>query len=399
MAMALEGVRILDLSVFQQGTHASAMLADLGADVIKIESYDNPDPGRASGGDPAPNGIRPYFAILNRNKRGIALDLKNPIGRETFLKLIETADIFHSNMRMGVLERMNLTYDVVKQRNPRIIFSQATGWGHLGPDAEAHLGSVDGLAQARGGLLSINGTKESGPHNVPLSLADQIGGMISAFGMMAALWEREKSGVGQEVNTSLYGSQLALQNFNITGAMWNQKNPELRGKDEARPHWGTYVCSDGGLLMVAGTTPDRWWKEFCETVGSPESGEGTYSKNQVDTAWCVKTRAALGQCFATKTRDEWMSILSPKFLVQPVRKYLEIAEDPQAWANGYLTKIAWGEAELPIVGLPVHMSRTPGSVRTLAPEVGQHTEEILLEAGWSWEEIAAMREAGAFGKE
>ena len=151
--------------------------------------------------------------------------------------------------------------------------------------------------------------------------------------------------------------------------------------------------------MVAGTTPDRWWKEFCETVGSPESGEGTYSKNQVDTAWCVKTRAALGQCFATKTRDEWMSILSPKFLVQPVRKYLEIAKDPQAWANGYLTKIAWGEAELPIVGLPVHMSRTPGSVRTLAPEVGQHTEEILLEAGWSWEEIAAMREAGAFGKE
>ncbi|MGE3855519.1 MAG: CaiB/BaiF CoA transferase family protein [Dehalococcoidia bacterium] len=398
MPMPLEGVRILDLSVFQQGTHASAMLADLGADVIKIESYDNPDPGRGSGGDPGANGIRPYFAILNRNKRGIALDLKNPVGRETFLKLCETADVFHSNMRLGVLERMNLTYDVVKARNPRIIFSQATGWGHRGPDAEAHLGSVDGLAQARGGLLSINGTKESGPHNVPLSLADQIGGMISAFGMMVALWEREQSGVGQEVNTSLYGSQLALQNFNITNAMWNQKNPELRGKDEARPHWGTYTCQDGGLLMVAGTTPDRWWKEFCATVGAPECGEGTYSKNQVDTAWCVKTRAALGACFATKTRDEWMSILSPKFLVQPVRTYLEIAEDPQAWANEYLTHVPHGEDRLPVVGLPVHMSRTPGSVRHLAPEVGQHTEEVLLEAGWSWEEIAAMREAGAFGK-
>ena len=397
MAMALAGVRILDLSVFQQGTHASAMLADMGADVIKIESFDTPDPGRGSG-EVAANGIRPYFAILNRNKRGISLDLKNEAGREIFMRLLDTADIFHSNMRAGVLERLNLTYDVVSARNPRIILSNATGWGHLGPDAEAQLGSVDGLAQARGGLLSINGTRESGPHNVPLSLADQIGGMISAFGMMVALWERAQSGKGQEVNTSLYGSQLALQNFNITGAMWNQKNPQLRGKDEARPHWGTYTCADGGLLMVAGTTPDRWWADFCAEVGAPECGEGTYSKNSPDTEWCIKARARLGVQFATKTRDQWMALLSPRFLVQPVRTYLEIGQDPQAWANGYMTKVTGpaGE-ELPLVGLPLHMSRTPGSVRHLAPEVGEHTAEVLSEAGFTADEIAALGVRGAFG--
>src|SRR4051812_42439905 len=133
--MALEGIRILELTAFQQGTHASAMLADMGADVIKIESHNAPDPGRGSG-EAAANGLRPYFEILNRNKRGVAIDLKNEAGREIFLRLIETVDIFHSNMRMGVLDRLNITYDVLKERNPRIIFSQATGWGHVGPDAE-----------------------------------------------------------------------------------------------------------------------------------------------------------------------------------------------------------------------------------------------------------------------
>src|SRR5690606_28912577 len=121
--------------------------------------------------------------------------------------------------------------------------------------------------------------------------------------------------------------------------------------------------------------PDRWWKAFCEELGAPECGEGTYSKNATDTAWCVKTRARLGQSFATKTRDEWMSILSPRFLVQPVRTYLEIGQDPQAWANEYLTKVRLydGEGYL-VVGLPIHMSLIPCFVRHLALEVGQHTE-------------------------
>src|SRR5690606_37035702 len=147
---------------FQQGTYATAMLADMGADVIKIESPDHPDPGRGSL-ELAPNGRRGYYEHLNRNKRGVCIDLKNPEGRELLLKLVETADIFHNNMRPGVLKRLELTYDVLRERNPRIIMSNATGWGHLGPEAEAQAGSMDILAQARGGIMSVTGTPETGP--------------------------------------------------------------------------------------------------------------------------------------------------------------------------------------------------------------------------------------------
>ncbi len=395
----LHGIRVLDMSVFQQGTYASAMLADMGADVIKIESPDHPDPGRGTGIDNAPSGLRAYFEHLNRNKRGISLDLKLPEGREVFLKLVETADIFHNNMRPGVLERLDLTYPVLRERNPRIIVSNATGWGHLGPDAEARLGAMDILAQARGGIVSVTGSKEVGPLPVGVPFADHVGAILSAYGMMVALWERAQSGEGQEVNSSLYAGQLCIQGFNITHAMWHGKDPSLRGADEQRPHWSAYECADGGLLMVGGGTPDRWWKDFCEVLGCPDAAEGRYSKNMMDPEWCGKTRRRLAEVFRTRTRDEWMALLSPRFLVQPVRTYLEIAEDPQAWANGYLVDVSREDGEpLPTVGVPVHLSRTPGSVRHLAPELGQHTEEVLLEAGYDWDGISRLRDAGAFGE-
>ena len=389
MAFALEGIRVLDLSVYQQGPYAAAMLADMGADVIKIEPPDTGDLGRVNGDA--------YFETLNRNKRGLALDLKNEAGREAFLRLVETADIFHNNMRPGVLDRLNLTYDVLKARNPRIIVSHATGWGHLGPDAEAQLGSFNGLAMARGGLYSVNGTTDSPPHPVPVPLADQVGAMISAYGMLVALVERDRSGVGQEVNTSLYGSQLAMQSHGITNAMWQGKNPSFRS-EKSSPRGAAYECSDG-LLQLAGGAPDRWWSSFCEAMGVPELAEGVYSKNALDRAWCDRAYDRLAAIFVTRPRDEWMAKLSPRFHVQPVRTYLEIAEDPQAWANGYITNVPWKDGtERPAVGVPVHMSRTPGSIRHFAPKIGEHTDEILAESGFSAQEIASLRESGAFGE-
>ena len=400
MSLPLAGIRVLDMSVFQQGTYASAMLADMGADVIKIEAPDHPDPGRGTGLDLAPNGLRPYFQHLNRNKRAISLDLKNAHGRDVFLRLIESADIFHNNMRPGVLKRLGLTYETVSERNPRIIVSSATGWGHRGPDAEAELGSMDILAQARGGIMSVTGTPETGPLPVGVPFADHVGAIVSAYGMMVALWEREQSGKGQEVNTSLYGSQLAIQGFNITSAMWSGRDPERLPPEERRPHWNAYPCADGKLLMVGGGTPDRWWADFCAELGVSELGEGNYSQQARDPAWRAGTITRLRAVFATAPRDEWVERLQPRFFVQPVTTYLEIAADPQAWANGYLSTVAHEglDEPVPMVGPPVHLSRTPGSVRTLAPELGQHTEEVLLEAGFSWGEISAVRSRGAFGE-
>ena len=398
--LPLAGVRVLDMSVFQQGTYASAMLADMGADVVKIEGPQSPDPGRASGIGLAPNGLSPYFQHLNRNKRAICLDLKHERGRETFLKLVETADIFHNNMRPGVLDRLGLTYEVLKERNPRIIVSNATGWGNEGPDAEAQMGSMDILAQARGGIMSVTGTPETGPLPVGAPFADHTGAIISAFGMMAALWEREQSGEGQVMDTSLYGSQLCIQGLNMTSAMWGVP---LRGlvSDEGRPpHWTRYLCQDGMYLLVGGGQPAKWWAEFCDVMGAPELAEGGAPAHMASDRNRVR-RARLQEIFLTKTRAEWLSILQPEFFVQPIADYLEIAEDEQPWANGYLTNMPDPrdpEAPfLPTVGPPVRLSRTPASIRAAAPEFGQHTEEVLQEAGFDWEQIAELREAGAFG--
>jgi crotonobetainyl-CoA:carnitine CoA-transferase CaiB-like acyl-CoA transferase len=388
------------MSVFQQGTYASAMLADMGADVVKIESPDHPDPGRGTGMDNSPNGLRPYFQHLNRNKRGISLDLRNEAGREVLLKLVETADIFHNNMRPGVLERLNITYDVMAERNPRIIVSRATGWGHLGPDAERELGSMDILAQARGGIMSVTGTPDSGPLPVGVPFADHTGAIISAYGMMVALWERQESGIGQEVNTSLYGAQLTIQGFNVTNAMWANQDQQRVAPEHRRPHWNAYPCSDDKLIMLGGPVADRWWDAFCDEIGAPELAQGgNYTANMRDEDLRERTIARLHEVFATKPRDTWIDQLQPEYFVQPVSTYLEIAEDEQAWVNGYLTNIPNDDdVALPTVGVPVHLSRTPGSIRHIAPELGQHTEEVLLEAGYDWDDISSLREQGAFGE-
>ena len=265
--LPLAGVRILDMSVFQQGTYASAMLADMGADVVKIEGPDSPDPGRGSGIGLAPNDLSPYFQHLNRNKRAICLDLKHERGRETFLKLVETADIFHNNMRPGVLDRLGLTYEVLKERNPRIIVSNATGWGNEGPDAEAQMGSMDILARARGGIMSVTGTPDTGPLPVGAPFADHTGAIISAFGMMTALWEREHSGEGQVIDTSLYGSQLCIQGLNITSAMWGRPAPRPGRRR------GPTAALDA-LPLPGRPVPPRWRRPARQVVDGVLRGDG-----------------------------------------------------------------------------------------------------------------------------
>ncbi|MFN8556757.1 MAG: CoA transferase [Dehalococcoidia bacterium] len=398
MALPLEGIRVLDMSVFQQGTYSSAMLADMGADVVKVEAPDHPDPGRGAMPLPGANQRQPYFEHLNRNKRAVCLDLKNPRGRDVLFRLVETADIFHNNMRPGVLRRLGITYETLRQRNPRIIMSNATGWGHLGPDAEAERGAMDILAQARGGLMSVTGTPETGPLPAGVPLADHIGAIISAYGMMVALFERERSGEGQEVNTSLFGGMLTIQGFNITASIWSGQNQQRIDPAAGRPHWNSYLCADGEPIMLGFGTPDRWWPGFCEMLGCPDLAEGRYSQNSADEGWRRKARVRLAAIFLTRTRDAWLRLLQPHYLVQPIASYLEIAKDPQAWANGYLDYLPRQEGEpLPTVGVPVKLSRTPGSLRLPAPELGQHTEEVLLEAGYTWEEISDLQQAGAFG--
>ena len=395
MPLPLEGYRILDLSIWQQGTYATAMLADMGADVIKIESYANPDPGRGLQQDVPRNA---YFNTLNRGKRSILIDMKNPAGMEVFWRLVQTADVFHNNMRGGVMERLGVTFETIQQHNPRCIFSSATGWGHLGP--ERYKGAMDMLAQARGGFMSVTGEGEDGPPTpAGFPQADHVGAMVSGYSIVLALLSRERHGEAQEVNTSLYGSQILIQSYNITGAMWSGNLIGRRKHDERPPTWNHFKAGDGKWFMVGFLPADKWWPQFCDVLGSQELKQDPYRTGVQRLERLGEVTAKMDAIFATKTRDEWIALFHAQdLLVQPVMDYLEIGKDPQAWANGYIVEVpdengkAW-----PMVGSPVHLSKTPAQLKKQAPEFGQHTEEVLLESGFTWDEVEAYRAKGAFG--
>lgn len=393
--LPLEGYRILDLSIWQQGTYATTMLADMGADVIKIESPSNPDPGRGVG---TPDTLGAYFHSLNRGKRGIVLDLKCEAGQEAFWRLVETADVFHNNMRYGAMERLGVTFDKIQRVNPRCILSNATGWGHLGP--EAYTGAMDTLAQARGGFMSVTGEgEESPPMMAGFPQADHVGAIVSGYSIVLALLHRERTGEAQEVNTSLYGSQLNIQSFGITAAMWSG---QMRGRlrhDQRPPTWNHYQAGDGKWFMIGALPPDKWWREFCDVMGLPELAEGEFATVVGRQPHNEEIVAKMDAVFATRTRDEWVRAFQERnLLVQPVADYFEIAADPQAWANDYLVRVPDGEGgERPMVGSPVHLSKTPARIDHMAPEFGQHTEEVLLEAGFTWDEVEGLRARGAFG--
>lgn len=397
MALPLEGYRVLDLSVWQQGSYASAMLADMGADVIKIESYSNPDPGRTTlaAGSSERNA---YFHSLNRGKRSILLDLKAEAGQEVFWRLVQTADVFHNNMRGGVLERLGISFERLQAANPGCIMSSATGWGHLGPDRTT--GSMDTLAQARGGFMSVTGEGADGPPTMAgFPQADHVGAIVSGYGIVLALLHRERGGEAQEVNTSLFGSQIAIQTFNITGALWaNEMRPRMTHQ-ERRPTWNHFQGGDGKWFMIGALPADKWWVTFCEVMGAPDLALPPYVTAEDRQARNAEVIARMDAIFMTRTRDEWVDAFQARdLLVQPVLDWIEVGGDPQAWANGYMVEVPDEHGRLwPMVGSPVHLSKTPAQIARQAPAFGQHTEEVLLELGYSWEELTSLRQRGAFG--
>ena len=399
MPQPLEGYRIVEVTMWQQGTYATAMLADMGADVIKIESYANPDPGRGLGAlQPGSAPLTAYFDTLNRGKRSIALDLKHERGMEVLWRLIEGADVFHNNLRGGAMERLGITYETLTERNPSIIYSSASGWGHLGPDR--HVGSMDTLAQARGGFMSVTG---EGPDRPPqpagFPQADHVGAIVSGYGIVMALLHRERTGEGQEVNTSLYGSQMCIQTFGITGALWSGEMRGLSRREDRSPTWTHYEAGDGKWFMIGALPPDKWWPGICDVIGAPELAEDPYRTAADRMSRHTELVAKLDAIFATKTRDEWMALFHEHdVLAQPVSDYLEIGEDEQAWANGYLVNVKDAEGkQWPVVGSPVHLSKTPALIERLGPRFGEHTESVLRETGYTWEQIESLRDAGAFG--
>jgi crotonobetainyl-CoA:carnitine CoA-transferase CaiB-like acyl-CoA transferase len=377
------------------------MLGDLGADVIKIEERIGGDPGR---GVARMAGIdlseRPnfYFEANNRNKRGITLDLKRPEGLEIIHALVERSDVFVQNFRQGVADRIGLGYESLKRRNPRIIYASATGYGPKG--AESGDPSFDYLGLARSGIMLAAGEPEMPPLAIAGGVADQMGAVMLAYGVLAALIARERFGIGQLVDASHLGSMTWLQGLSVAARlMMGFAIPRQSRTGAVNPLWNHYRCADGRWIALGMLQPDRQWADLCRALGLPAlADDPRFATMPVRAGNAMELIAILDQTFATKPFDEWSRILRAggDFIFTHVNSVDDLPDDPQVQANRYVTEFdhpAFGPTK--VVGLPIGLSETPGAIERPAPEFGQHTEEILTEVlGRSWDDVARLKEAG-----
>ena len=396
----LSGIKVIEISTFQQGPVSGMRLGDLGADVIKIEPKE---------GDPARRHMRTieaefkvkgdnyYFEHANRNKRGIVLDMKKASGMEAFLKLIDSADVFLNNMSIGAPLRLGIGPDELLARNPRLIYAQASGWGRKGPAANSL--SFDYTGIARSGLMMAAGEDKTPPCMILPGLGDELGGLMSAWGVTLALFAREKTGKGQVVDTSLMGSVVAMLGHLISGtAMLKQEFPRFVRTNMGNAMYNHYCCKDGKWLAIAHLDPDRWWAKVCGALGLEKLiNDPKYSTFAARSDNRKELVALFDEAFASKTRDEWMKILEEHGCIfTPIQSIPEVVEDPQLLANKYVIDInhpTYGQTKT--MGFPWDLSDTPASWRRRAPKLGEHTEEVLLEIGYSQEELAKLREEGA----
>ena len=401
MSLPLEGIRVLDWTIWQQGPICSSMLADMGADVIKIEQTGIGDPGRSlvSAGGAEVKRANWYFESHNRGKRGITLDFSKPEGREVLYALAEKSDVFVQNFRQGVAARLGLDYTTLREKNPRLIYASATGYGPHGPESGEP--SFDHLGLARSGIMLAAGEPDMPPLGISGGIADQMGGAMLAYGVMTALFARERTGRGQEVNGSHLGSMLFLQGLSVSmKLMAGIAMPRSFRARAYNPLWNHYRCQDGKWLALAMLQSDRYWPDFVRAIGHPELATDPRFENlgvrARNAAECV---AIIDAAFAGKPRAEWIRVLNEDpgdYIFTIVNSVDDLPDDPQVQANDYIVTIDHPQCgPTKMVGVPVQLSETPGSVRFPAPELGQHTEEILIGLlGWDWDRISALREKG-----
>jgi crotonobetainyl-CoA:carnitine CoA-transferase CaiB-like acyl-CoA transferase len=400
MTDILQGVRVLELSVWQHGPYAGVMLADMGADVIHIEGPDSPDPGRSFANLPK-NGLNHYFHAHNRGKRAVSLNLKTENGRNAFYRLIENADVFISNLRLKALERIGADYATLAKLNPQLIYAHGSGNGPYGPDADQP--SMDLNGQARGGIMWADSDSEGVPRASAAGVADHVGAIMLAFGIMSALYHRERTGEGQQLFSSLLGSQLCIQAYQITGVLFNDNAPmprRLGSRTAGNPTWNVYKGSDDRWFVIS-MINDSFWHRFCTVLDRPEwLTDERYMNLRVRGQNAAALVAELDEMFATRPAGEWVKLFNAADLIAaPVNSYSDLHLDAQTTLNGYITAVEGPDGQPPVnlVGSPVIFSKTPAHPRGLAPEFDQHTEECLLEVGITWEEMEQMRQQGDIG--
>ena len=392
---ALEGIRVVDVGLLVQGPQAGQTLRDLGAEVIKVEL-----PGLGDMARWIPISMEdlrtPYFEACNRGKKSITVDLRIAEGANIFRKLVDTADVLVANFKPGTLEAWGLSYEALSESNPGLIYAMGSTFGPEGKGADRE--GADLAGQAAGGLISTTGSDGEPPTPVGATIADHIGSMNMTVGILAALFSRNVTGKGQRIDVSLLGGQIYAQASEYTAYLMTGEVPgRSNGGHPLLPMaYGILETADGYIALV-GVLPDKR-QALYEAAGVPELIEDErFAPIIYTTEIRQELFRLLADGFKAKTTDEWAEILDRiEVRYAPVNDYEQAASDPLVTTNKYIVELEDLNGETRrVVGSPIKMSDTPTSPSVSAPELGQHTEEILLELGYSWEQIGEMRDLHA----
>ncbi len=400
MATALEGIRVIDLTVWFQGPVAAQHLADFGAEVIKVERPQGGDQGRGVRSIKAlPVGDwNQYFLVINRNKKSLALDLKKEAGRDIMYRLVEKSDVFLSNMGIDLLERLELGYQKLSQINPAIVYATNTGYGRFG---DVNKPSFDMTVQALTGIMARLGEPGQPPIYLGMGSGDAYGGLMSALGIVLALYNRKRTGRGQWVDASLYGAQLFLTAPTIQAylATGNEKFSKQQSRKAAEnPLWNMYQAKDKWVFICM-PNDKRSWSRLCKGLEDPNLANDdrfkTVQKRRRNTSALVER---LDEVVKRRSAGEWMERWKPLGIVaSPINNLADLAADPQAWENDYFAETYCEEVQrqVKVRGLPIGLRKTPGAIKTLGPELGQDTELILADTlGYSWDQIGEFKDQG-----
>lgn len=393
---ALSGYRVLDLSILVQGPQAAAMLHDLGAEVTKIELPEVGDLGRwltvAIDDDRSP-----YVEANNRGKRSVTLDLRTAGGKRALMRLVEAVDILIHNFVPGTVEEWGIDYDALKKINPSLIYAAGSTFGPEGPNSQRE--GADMVGQAEGGIVSVTGHDDGHPTIVGAVIGDHFGAQNLITGILAALVHRERTGVGQRVDVSLVGSAIFAQSSEMTYTMLSGKSPGRPNNNHPILRGLVHRCptSDGYIYLLG--IPEHLWNDFALCLDREDLVDDPRFATLVPALEDVETlRTIIDDVFPSRTTEEWEQRLrSAGQRYGRVKTYEEVVSDDTNLANGYIVQVEHPTyGSISVVGNPIGMSETPTRVGVVAPELGEHTEEVLLEAGFSWEEIDQMRTDGAY---
>lgn len=384
-AQPLSGIKVIDFTQVMMGPCATQMLADYGADVIKIERAGAGDLSRTSISDDPDGMDNPVFRSLNRNKRSIALDLRGPEGKAVVYELVRTADVVVNNFRAGVMERMGFGYEALAAINPRIICAFGSGFGQTGP--LAHKGGQDILAQALSGVMHRRPDADQKLSVYSTALADYSAGMHLVQAILLALLQRDRTGAGQQVSVSLYDSMLAMQMQEA--AMWLQRRRDLNWG--SFPLTGVFETSDGALVLV-GAFKANPLQDICRALDLPDlSADPRHATFAAQVATKAELQAKFAERFATDTTACWLGRLEEQdLLCAPVQTIAEALASEQTAANGMI--VGYGD-DMKLIGSPLTMAPQAFQLRRPPPKLGQHGAEVLAEAGISPERVAALKAA------